>query len=1035
MLVVTIVWGQTNVRGQKTVSGKVTDDSGEGLPGVNVVIKGTTIGSITDFDGNYQVSVEENSTLVFSFVGFTPQEIEVGTRSVINMTLSQDVQALDEVVVTALGIEREKKALGYSVTQVAGEDFTESRAINLGAALSGKVAGVNVTPTSSGAAGSTRVIIRGGSSLSGNDQPLYIINGIPIDNTTLGSASLWGGSDAGDGLASLNPDDIASISVLKGNTAASLYGARASNGVILITTKSGKARQGVGVSYNSNFTANQVHDFTDFQKEYGHGTNGNKPANQESALEHGQNSWGAKLDGSNVVQFDGEMRPYSDQGQTIRDFYRTGHTWTNTLGLAGGNENHTYRFSFSRLQNEDIVPNSGFDRNLASANISGKYGKLSLRTSGQYSKETAENRPRLSDSPGNANYTALMLSPAITFESLKGSANKLGAKADGTELRHQGNNFAQNPYWAAYQFRRLDIKDRFLGSALIKYDITDWLYVQGRVGTDIVSTNEESTEPYGTSYKANGDFNTYTKNVREDNADVYIGFNKTFNDIGIDILLGGNRMRRSDERIRIGGNDLSIPFFHSVNNVKNRSYAYQFSEWGINSLFYQANFSYKNYLFLNTTGRQDQFSTLAKGRNSVFYPSVGLSFVFTDVFDINVLPAGKVRVSWAQVGGGAPSPYTLSQTYSLDGATHNGSVLGKITQNSIPNELLQPFLSSEIEIGADLRFLDNRLGIDVAYYTRRTTDDILNTTISPTSGFSTTTINIGELTNEGIELLINATPVQKSNFTWDISLNMANNISNVENLGINAEGDPIDFLNLDEARTRQERIRHYVGRSLGLITGYKHKVDEAGKKVYERPKDEDGNPLNVLYPVRSDGFEILGEGRHPFSAGLRNTFSYKNFSMGVLIDIRSGGSVVSGTNVLAYGFGTHKETLAGRDGGLLVSGVDKEGAPLEVTISADLIDDYYNRYNDITEYFVYDASFGKLREFTLGYNFPKTFLKDTPLQSLNLSIVGRNLFLLWSNVPNIDPESAYTNSSRAQGLEFFALPTTRNFGFNLSVTF
>ena len=1047
MLVVTHVWGQTNVRGQKTVSGKVTDNSGEGLPGVNVVIKGTTIGSITDFDGNYQVSVEENSTLVFSFVGFAPQEIEVGTRSVINMTLSQDVRALDEVVVTALGIEREKKALGYSVTQVAGEDFTESRAINLGAALSGKVAGVNVTPTASGAAGSTRVIIRGGSSLSGNDQPLYIINGIPIDNTTLGSASLWGGSDAGDGLASLNPDDIASISVLKGNTAASLYGARASNGVILITTKSGKAGQGVGVSYNSNFTANQVHDFTDFQKEYGHGTNGNKPTNESSALTSGQSSWGAKLDGSDVVQFDGQTRPYSDQGQTIRDFYRTGNTWTNTLGLSGGNEAHTYRFSFSRLQNEDIVPNSGFDRNLASANISGKYGKLSLRASGQYSKETAENRPRLSDSPGNANFTALMLSPAITFESLKGNTNKLGAKADGTELQHQGNIYAQNPYWAAYQFRREDIKDRFLGSALVRYDITDWLYVQGRLGTDIVSTDEEDTEAYGTAYKGLGSFNTYTKKIREDNADAYIGFNKTFNDIGIDILLGGNRMRRSDERIKIGGNDLNVPFFHSVTNVNgdNQSYTYGFSEWGINSIFYQANFSYKNYLFLNTTGRQDQFSTLAKGKNSIFYPSVGLSFVFTDIFDINVLPVGKVRVSWAQVGGGAPNPYALNQTYSLDGASHNGAVLGKITQNSIPNESLQPFLSSEIEIGADLRFLDNKLGIDVAYYTRRTTDDILNTSISSTSGFSTTTINIGELTNEGIELLINATPIQKNGFTWDISLNMANNTSNVVSLGKNAEGEPIEFLNFEEARTRQERIRHHVGNPLGLITGYKHRIDEAtGKKVYEQPLDEDKNPLDVLYPVRSKDFEILGEGRHPFSAGLRNTFSYKNFSMGILIDMRSGGSVMSGTNVSAYGFGTHKETLPGRDGGLLVSGMlltkDKAGkelplVPIELTIPVDLIDEYYNRYNNITEYFVYDASFGKLREFTLGYNFSKTFLKDTPFQSLNLSFVGRNLFLLWSNVPNIDPESGYTNGAGSQGLEFFALPTTRNFGFNLSVTF
>ncbi|MDN5202116.1 SusC/RagA family TonB-linked outer membrane protein [Fulvivirgaceae bacterium BMA10] len=1014
---------------EKTISGKVTSaEDGAGLPGVNITIQGTTQGVVTDADGNYKMAVpDEGAKLVFSYVGYINQVVDVGNQSIINVELVPDISQLEEIVVTAFGLEKEKKALGYSVTEVAGKEFTESRSVNIGTALSGKVAGVNVSTPASGAAGSSRVIIRGGSSLTGSDQPLYVVNGVPIDNTTAGSAGLWGGNDGGDGLSSINPDDIESISVLKGNAASALYGFRGANGVIIITTKSGKARKGIGVDFNSNFTFDRVNDLTDFQREYGHGSNGQKPSNQASALQNGQSSWGERLDGSSVVQFDGVSRPYSDQGQTLNDFYRTGYTWTNTIGLSGGNENHTYRFSASNLTNDDIVPNSGFNKDAFSANISGKYGKLSSQITGQYTKETATNRPRLSDSPGNANYTTLMISPAITFESLKGTTGKLGAQADGTELQHQGNVFAQNPYWAAYQFSREDVKDRFLGSASLKYDITDWLYVQGRIGTDQFTRTAEGVEAYGTAYKGLGSVNITTLKVREDNLDLFIGLNKDFQNFNVDVLLGGNRMRRKSESVRIGGNDLNIPFFHSVTNVANQTYSYGFSEWGTNAIFGSATISYQNIIFLTATAREDAFSTLSRDDNKVFYPSVSTSFMLSDALPLpEFFTMAKLRVGWAQTGGGSTAPYGLSQTYSLNSNSHaNGAVLGNITnRGTVPNAALKPLVSSEIEFGFDVRLLDNRIGIDFTYYDRTTTDDILNTTISQTSGFGSTTINVGEVTNKGIELLINATPVETSNFRWDLSFNMANNKSNVVNLGSDAEGNPIEFLNLQEARTRQERIRNYLGQPAGVIAGYRHKTIN-GQKVY----------TDQGFPVRSDDFEILGEGRHPFSAGLNNSFRYKNFNMSFLIDVRSGGSVMSGTNVLAYGFGVHKETLPGRETGLTVTGVNNEGAPLTVNIAPTEVDDYYGQYNNITEYFVYDASFGKLRQFSLGYTFPQSFLDKTPFNTLNLSFVGRNLLLLWSDVPNIDPESAYSNSTGAQGLEFFALPATRNFGFNLSVTF
>jgi TonB-linked SusC/RagA family outer membrane protein len=553
-----------------TVSGKITDENGVGLPGASIIEKSTSNGAITDADGNYKLTVSESATLIISFIGYQTATVDLNGRSVIDLQLGVDAKQLSEVVVTAFGLEREKKGLGYSVTQISGKEFTQSRAINMGSALSGKVAGVNVTTPATGAAGSSRVVIRGGSSLTGNDQPLYVVNGVPMDNTTTGSAGLWGGNDGGDGLSSLNPDDIESMSVLKGNAAAALYGARASNGVVLITTKSGKSQNGIGVSFNSNLTFDKVIDQTDFQKEYGYGNNGTKPINQASALDNGNNSWGAKLDGADVVQFDGVSRPYADQGESVKDFFRTGHTWTNTIGLSGGNESHTYRFSASKLKNEDITPNTGFDKETFSANISGKYGKLTSRVTGQYSKETAKNRPRLSDTPGNANFSVLMLNPAVSYASLLGDPNKLGANADGTELRHQGNVFSTNPYWAAHQFSREDVRDRLLGSALLRYDLTDWLYVQARAGTDFFSRTDEDLTPYGTAYSGLGGMNITTRKVRENNMDGFIGINKTFGEFEVDALIGGNKMRRSDESTRVGGDDFNFPFFHfSMNEIIN----------------------------------------------------------------------------------------------------------------------------------------------------------------------------------------------------------------------------------------------------------------------------------------------------------------------------------------------------------------------------------------------------------------------------------------------------------------------------------
>lgn len=1016
---------------QKSVSGTVTDEQGIPLPGATILVKGTSSGAVTDFDGNYTIEAALGQTIVISFVGYKTEEFTVNNNSSFDVSL-QPSNALDEVVVTALGITREKKALAYSVTQVDGSKFVESRTANLGNALTGKVAGVNITPPASGAGGSTRITIRGGSSLGGNDQPLVILNGVPLETGNFGQAGLWGGNDGGDGLSSINPDDIESLSVLKGNTAAALYGARAANGVILVTTKSGSSRQGIGVSFNSNTTIDQVIDNTDFQRIYGQGIDGEKFTNADDALARSTSIWGAKFDGTPVIQFDGITRPYSDLGQSMADFYQPSITTNNTVAFTGGNESGNFRFSLADMSNKDIMPNASFTRRTASLNVNSKLDKLTIKANAQYTIQDANNRPRLSDSPGNANF-ALIAHPAnIPFEVIQGDPNKLGALEDGTELRYQGNVFTTNPYWAAHQFFRKDVSNRLVGNFSVQYDFSDWLYVLGRVGTDFTIRDNASSEAYGTAYKPFGDYNESFQKLFQNNYELFLGGQKEFGDFNLDYLIGTSQWIRESENKGLGGNILVVPFFASVTNVQAATGQFGFSQLGQNSYFGSFNVGYQNWAFLNLTARQDTFSTLSPENNKAFYPSAGGSIVLSDAIELpEFISFAKFRASWAQVGGGGPNAYALNLNYGLLSAPHGSANLGQISNGSIPNPNLQPYTSTEFEIGGDFRFFNNRLGVDTAIYNRTTTNDILNAGISATSGFGSTQVNIGELSNKGFEILIDATIVDTDTFKWNTSFNYSRNISEAVNLGTNSKGEPIEFLNLDESRLRGgERIRHELGEQLGVIYGYTHMRDANGTPFY----DANG------YPVRSAAPEFLGYGRHPVSGGFSNTFSYKNLSLSMLIDFRSGGSIFSGTNAWAYSNGRHMETLNGRDNSLSISGLlfadnKQTNTPITMTIPKENVDNYWSRYGSITENIVYDASFAKLREISLSYSVPKRIFGDVPVESVNLSLVGRNLGLLFSNVPNIDPESTYTVNGGSQGLEYFAMPQTRNIGINLSASF
>lgn len=1036
------VWAQ-----DRTVTGTVTSsEDGSGLPGVNVLIEGTTTGTNSDVDGNYSLTVPTNATnLVYSFVGYRTQIVPIGNQSKIDINLAEDVAALNEVVVTALGIERSTEALSYSVTEVEGASFVEAREINIGNALAGKVAGVNVSNVSTGPQGSTRVVIRGNTSLGGNNQPLYVVDGVPLDNTSFGQAGLWGGFDEGDGLSSINPDDIESMSVLKGANAAALYGSRASNGVILITTKSGQNRKGVGVEFRSNYTFEKFINHFDMQDQYGHGRDGSAPSDAAEAWDIGNGSqWGGRLDGSSVAQFDGVSRPYIYQAdENLNRYYETGSTLTNTIGLSGGNEDHQIRVNLSSLKNEHILPNSSFDRYNSSLSYTGKFGRLSLTSKVLYSHEDSNNRPRLTDSPGNGHQGLLSLPNNYNVNDLIGNPEKPGTvpegvttpdgKAPGEEYQISNNLWNVNPWFAAHQFDNDTKRDRVITSQLARFDITDFLYVQGRFSMDYFSRRRTVLTPTGTGYQRNGSLNEDQRTQREINLEGIIGYQDQFGDLSVNAFVGGNRMRNKGEGLFLNGSTFNIPFFYTFSNLQNQSPGYSINEEGINSVFFSAELGWKDFLYVTASGRQDWFSTLDPDNNSIFYPSVGASLIFTELLGLgnnSPLSFGKFRTSWAQVGGDT-DPYRLLLTYNL-GQGHLGQPNANIAQGSIPNSLLTPLTSTEFELGLDLRFFQGRLGVDFTYYNQTTTDDILDATVSQSSGFGSTTINIGEITNSGVELLLSGTPIQKNDFSWDVSFNLAYNNSEVVQLN---EGlDEIRVAGgLGEPRSRQAFIFHVVGEPFGTIKGFTQEMIN-GQPVF--------NPENGQ-PVRTGGTSILGNGVHKYTGGISNSFNYKNFYGDFLIDFKAGGKIYSGTNVRMTQWGMHQQTVNPTSGlgfvsdgreSITITGVTPEGTPLTMTLDETETDGFWGAYGNLSDRFIRDAAFAKLRQVSIGYRFPRNLLENTPIQTASLSFVARNLAVLYDDIENVDAESTYNNSN-AQGLDYFALPQTRSFGFNLAVTF
>jgi TonB-linked SusC/RagA family outer membrane protein len=1007
----------------RPVSGVVMDTENKAISSATIKVKGKSISVITDAEGKFEMMVPAGEvTLSISSIGYMSKAVKVASDdSKISVALAQSVENLKDVVVTSFGVKKQRKSLGYAVGEIKGDELTKNKEINLGNALQGKIAGVNVSAPATGPSGSSRVVIRGATSASGLNQPLYVVDGIPIDNNQQGNAGMWGGADKGDGMSSFNPDDIASLSVLKGSAASALYGYRGSNGVILITTKKGRAGKGIGVDFSTNSTFNTPVNLLKWQDQYGAGAPVNGVATRFSDLQELRDSyyfaWGDKYDGTNSLSIDGQNRPYQAYGQdNVDNFYRTGYSFSNTLAVSGGNDTTNFRLSFGNTKDESIMPGTNFGRNNFALSLNSTPNeKISVEANAQYVSEKSHNRPYLNDSPRNASFPTTFMTPGTDIRWLSNPYDENGGESDylGANVYHT------NPYFAAAETLNEDLRKRFIGSAKVNYNITEKVYAKAVIGIDDINYEYTEIEPTGINYNPGGSIENRIENRTEVNGSAYLGYKGNLaKDLSLDAFVGANRQHNRFSGLKIKGNNFIVPFEYFYGNTMPDKSEVLFSESEVNSLFYSADLGYKNYLFLNLTGREDWFSTLDPSNNSTFYPSVSTSFIYSEVIDLpKWMSYGKFRAGWGNVGGALPDAYALALTYSApDGQTDAlGQPILGVNGETVPNKNLQPYNVSTIEFGFENTFFNNRISTDLTFYSKRTTNDITDADISQSSGYRTTKINVGEILNQGVEFAINAKAVKTDNFTWNIGYNFAYNESEVINLS-----DQIKTKSLEGNRDARASVVLEKGQPFGVIKAYDYLRDASGNIVI-------GSNGKFM---RGD-LIIAGQGVAPTSMGLSNDFAYKNFTLSVFVDAKFGGEIYSATNQLGTRWGLSDETLPGREGGIAVTGTDPDGNAVNQQVSAY---DYWRSYSDVTSNFVYDADFVKLRAISLGYNFPKSTIANSPFQSISLAFSAHNLWTIYSVTPNIDPESNYSNSN-AQGLERASMPLTRNYGLTLNVKF
>ncbi|KQB41757.1 putative outer membrane protein [Flavobacterium daejeonense] len=1027
LLLVFCLFGYQSAKAQNTtVSGKITDAaSGMSLPGVNVIVKGVpTGGASTDFDGNFTIKVPSKSaTLVVSFIGYSTKEVPLNGVSSITITLSEDSQKLDEVVVTALGIKREKKAITYSAQNVNVDEISQARSLNVANSLSGKVAGLNFSTTSNGVGSSSRITLRGNRSLNGNNQPLYVVDGVPLSNgSTDGNPDIdTGGTTQPDGISNLNPDDIASMTVLKGPSAAALYGSRASNGVIVITTKSGSKNKAMQINISSNFMASSAYNLLDLQNQYGQGESGVYNATAES-------SWGGKLDGSQVAAWQLVRNPdysgaatssYVAQPNNVKDFFKTGYNLANTLSISTGSEKTQAYFSYTNTVAEGIVGGNKLGRHNANLRLTSDLtDKLSLDVKTNYIVQDIDNMIRTGEeSIGTSLYLlprSIAHSDYKNFE-YRDASGQLQQNYFTDEVGQAGGN----PYWSALRDNsRTDQRNRFIGFAALKYKFTNELSLQVRTGLDQM-TNKNFSDRYATN-RFNNDLGNYSEmyeTVRELNSDVLLSYNTKFGEFSLTANAGANMLKQTTSSLSSGGR-LSRRNFFALSNIETVQSISSLSEKQINSLYGSTQLGYKNYLFLDLTARNDWSSTLPAKNRSFFYPSVGLSGVISDMVELpEAISYAKVRASYAQVGNDT-NPYQLSPQLSYIGG--NGGMV--YSQTTAVNPNLKPEISSSTEFGTELKFLNNRLGLDVTYFNTNTKNQIFYINTPEASGYSRAVVNGGTIQNKGVEVMLTATPVETDNFSWDITTNFSSYKSKVKSIF-----EDRDELVLGEGRLVRSKI--IKGGEYGdlYIKGFQRTDD--GKIIVN----------SAGLPIATNSFDVLAGNFNPdWTAGFKNNFRFKDFNLSFLIDMRIGGEVISYTQARQAGLGVNTMTLAGRENGFIVDGVVSDGnggyTPNTVTVSAE---DYWTSVGQrtpIAEPFIYDATNIRLRELVFGYTMPKSLLKNSVFSSFNVSLVARNLFFIVNKAKYFDPEQG-AGTGNLQGIESFNIPSTRDYGVNVKFGF
>lgn len=1012
------------------VTGTVTSKAdGSTLPGVTVLEKGTQNGTVTDINGKYSLKVKQGAVVQFSFVGMKTTEVKAD-RGVINVELEPAVTELGELVVTALGIKREKKALGYAHQDVKGDALLQTRENNIGNALTGKIAGVQVIRSSNGPAGSSKIVLRGHSSLTGDNQPLIVVDGVPINNFTgRENNDYWNPSlDMGSGMADLNPEDIESVSVLKGASAAALYGSRAGNGVILITTKKGKQNPGLGINFSTSFGIESAFTHPEMQNSFGQGIEGIYD-NQTNL------SWGPEITGQEVENWNGQkvnLAAYDN----VKNFFDNGTSQNYAVSFQQDYGKSQVYTSVTRSNDKSHIPGAELHKTNLTARATSKFGKKdnwNIDTKVQYINAEAKNRPLLGHNPNNPFYTLYLLPRSLDIRDFENAVNEQG------KMIWYGSSSQINPYWAAKYIQNRDVRDRFILSGNLSNQITEWLKAEISAGSDIYTTNSENKRYAGSSIQPNGSFSMGKETFFEHNFSTLFTARKDniIDRLGVAGTLGGNVMMQEYSSIRGSAGELQVPNLFALNNsTSHPTVSEGFYQKRITSVYGSAQMNWDGYFFLEGTLRNDWSSTLSPDNRSYLYPSVNTSLVFSDMIEkLNgTLPTwfsfGKFRASLAQVGNSL-NPYELYNTFRI-GTDPNGNTtatMGKILfDENVKNELI-----TSKEVGLDLRFFQNRIGLDFTWYKSNATNQLINLPMDPLSGYNYRKINAGDIQNQGIEIMLSARIFDQpgDGFKWEAQFNYSHNKNTIKEL---AEG--ITFYQLGGFDNLQ--ILAEAGGDYGVIYG----------TSFLRVKDPNSPDYGKLL-LTADGLPqvdpervVLGSQQPSALMGITNNFSFKGFNLGFQFDGRFGGKIFSQTNQAMQYAGTADVTAPnGQRPNMILDGVIDNG---DGTYSANTKEITAQQYWQtvagtgnlgIIEANIYDATNVRLRYITLSYDLPKKLLGKTPFQKIQIGATMNNVWLITSHLNGVDPEAVYATGTNALGFENAAPPTTRSFLFNLNVSF